>query len=128
MKLDSKTYVKQAEDVICSLGKDQYGNVSVSVTTSQVRNLLTLINELYNAVQHDANERLSDEIISRTQYVKMRIAYNAGRKKEVKDFVDKSKIMDYLDGVGDSRTELLLVCHYMEALVAYHKYYRGEND
>ncbi len=126
MKLDSKTYVKQAEDVICSLGKDKYGNVSV--TTSQVRNLLTLINELYNAVQHDADERLSDEIISRTQYVKMRIAYNAGRDRNVKDFVDKSKIMDYLDGAGDSRAELLLVCHYMEALVAYHKYYRGEND
>lgn len=126
MKLDSKTYVKQAEDVIRSLGTDREGNVRL--TTSQIRNLLTLTNELYNAVQHDASETLSDEIISRTQYVKMRIAYNAGRDRFVKEFVDKSNIMKYLDGVGGSRSELMLVCHYAEALVAYHKYYRGEKD
>lgn len=126
MKLDKKSYVKQAENVICGLSKDKNGNVRI--TTSQIRNLLTMTNELYNAVQHDTAERLSDEITGRTQYIKMRIAYNAGRDRNVKEFVENSEIMKYLDGVGDSRAELILVCHYMEALVAYHKYYRGEND
>ncbi|MCM1578183.1 MAG: type III-A CRISPR-associated protein Csm2 [Ruminococcus sp.] len=126
MKLESKTYVKQAEDVIRSLETDRNG--VVAVTSSQMRNLLTLVNELYNAVRNDTSQKLSDELVSRTQYVKMRIAYNAGRDKKVKEFAEKSKIMDYLDGAGDSREELILVCHYMEALVAYHKFYRGEKE
>ncbi len=35
--------------------------------------------------------------------------------------------MEYLDAAVN-RSALLLVCHYSEALVAYHKFYHDEND
>ena len=58
----------------------------------------------------------------------MKIAYAAGKddKGNVKDFVERSKIMDYIDMIGDSRERLMLVCHYMEAIVAYHKFKGGK--
>lgn len=124
--LDSKTYVKQAEQVIGELEKNRDGKPSL--TTSQLRNIHTMVTELYNMVTYSEGETLSDEIQSHVQYTKMKIAYNAGRDKDVKDFVLKSQLMDYLDAVGGSRAELVLVCHYSEALVAYHKFYHEDND
>lgn len=123
MTLDSKTYVKNAEEVIKRLNEpDEKGKPSKVITSSQIRNLLTMVNELYSMIELDKSEKLSDEVISRSQYIKMKIAYNAGRELSVKAFVKKSHIMDYLDGIGESREKFMLVCHYMEALVAYHKY------
>ena len=36
------------------------------------------------------------------------------------------EVLEYLDAIG-SRDELILVCRYMEALVAYHKYKEANN-
>ena len=118
--LDKKTYVKQAESVVGKLKRDKFKN-TIMVSYSQLRNILALINEI-----------LSDDIQSRTQYVKMKIAYAAGKaskddKGAVKDFVELSGILDYLDMIGDSRERLMLVCHYMEAIVAYHKFKGGKD-
>ncbi len=124
--LDKKTYVKKAEEVIGKLKRDKSEKPFLS--TSQIRNILTLVNEVYNIIQHNQGEVLSDEVQSRTQYIKMRIAYSAGRDTNVKDFVEKSGIMVHLDRVGESRSKLMLVCNYMEALVAYHKFNRGVVD
>ncbi len=123
--LDSRTYVKQAENVIQELDKNK--NDSPDLSTSQLRNIHTMITELYNMVSHYDGETLSDEILSHIQYTKMKIAYNAGRDKKVKDFVLRAQLMDYLDS-ADNKSALLLVCHYSEALVAYHRFYRKEND
>lgn len=123
--LDKKTYVRQAESVISSLNKDKYGKIAV--TSTQLRNILSLINELYNAVIYDKNEKLSEEVQSRAQYIKMKIAYAAGRDKNVNNFTENSKIMPYIDMIDDSRDRLMTVCHYMESLVAYHKFMGGKD-
>ena len=86
-----------------------------------------MTNELYNSVRFTKEEKLSRELISHIQYTKMKIAYNAGREKFVRDFVEKSCLIQYLDEVGDSRDKLITFCHYTEALVAYHKYYGGDD-
>ncbi len=122
-ELDKKTYVKQAEKVINKLSAEEK-----YISSSQIRNILTLINEVYNIIQHDPKKELSDEVQGRAQYVKMRIAYNAGREPLVKKFVLQSNIMEYIDRAGSSRDKLMLVCNYMEALVAYHKFIRGVKD
>ena len=119
LKLDSKTYVRQAEKVIKSLKNENKKNIS----SNQLRNILILFNEVNYIIQHETDKKLSDDLQSRTQYIKMRIAYNAGKEPSVRKFINDSKIMDYLDLVGESRDELVLVCKYMESLVAYHKFY-----
>lgn len=129
--LEKLTYVSQAESVIKSLVRDQRNPNQIVLTTSQLRNILAMVNELYTSVQYDKCPVLSDDIQSKIQYVKMKIAYNVGRdssrEKAVRDFVAKSKLMEYLNMVGNSREKLLLVCNYTEALVAYHKYYGGKD-
>lgn len=122
--LDKLTYVRQAEKIIKDdLYRDRDGRIML--TTNQIRVLLDLINDVYMQVKTKKDERLSDDIQSKIQYCKMKIAYQAGKdtKGSVKDFVAKTNIMNYLDAVNGSRDNLILVAHYMEALVAYHKFY-----
>lgn len=124
--LDKLTYVKQAEEVVRDEIMRDNSN-KLKLTTNQIRNILTMTNELYNTVRFSNDEIISDDLISHIQYTKMKIAYSAGRDKAVKDLVEKSCLMQYLDEVGDSRDKLITFCHYAEALVAYHKFYGGDD-
>ena len=68
-------------------------------------------------------------MVSRVQYLKMRIAYEAGREpKTVYPFVMEARLLEYVNEIGSSRQNLILFCSYMEALVAYHKFYGGRDD
>ena len=55
----------------------------------------------------------------------MRIIYDAGREQAVREFVEKAQLLEYIKGIGKSRAEMIQLAHYMEALVAYHRYYGG---
>lgn len=119
-KLDKVTYVNEAEKVIDQL-KDNRGKIRI--TTNQIRNVLSLINELYEMARMNDEPVLDENIRSHVQYVKMRLVYEAGRSRDVKDMLEKSGLLGCLDSIGSSKDELVLVCRYTEALVAYHKYY-----
>ena len=125
-KLDKLTYVSQAEQVIGNISRDRRGNISL--TTNKIRNMLTLINELYGMAKADNEKVLNEEIQSRIQYTKMKLVYEAGRDANVKDLLKCSDLLDYLDSIGNSKDELMLVCKYMEALVAYHKFYAPKDN
>lgn len=129
MKIDKLNYVKQAENVMNSLFAENNGR-SV-ITTNQLRNIHSLIMGLYDKVRRTDTDQLDEEVQSQIQYVKMKIVYIAGRdnansnKKTVGSFLKRSELLECLDAIG-SRDELILVCRYMEALVAYHKYNGGK--
>ena len=57
--------------------------------------------------------------------IRMRMLYEAGRDQDVKIFVEKTKLIEYLKGIGNSRSSFIDYAHYLEALVAYHRYYGG---
>ena len=122
-KLEKTTYVAQAERVINGLEK----NNNNKITSSKIRNILTLVNVLYEKVRLDANAELSEDMRSNVQYVKMKLVYEASREdgKGVKNLMYRSKLLEYLDAVGNSREQLILVCRYTEALIAYHKFRFG---
>lgn len=134
MELINKVnFADRARNVIGSLAKKDRdkkpimrdGKYQFSLTTSKIRNLLSMTNSLYNQALHIRGDKLDEEIIHDIQYLKMRFAYESGREPAVKEFVSKAGIMKCLNEIGDSREELLLFCNYMESLVAYHKYYGG---
>ena len=137
MELINKVnFADRARNVIGSLAKkDKKTNERIKtpngfkfdLTTSKIRNLLSMTNSLYNQALHIRGDKLDDEIIHDIQYLKMRFAYESGREPAVKEFVNKAGIMKCLNEIGDSREELLLFCNYMESLVAYHKYYGGRD-
>ena len=128
MKLDEKNYVDLAEEAIRKLleKKDRRGNPVKLVTTSKIRNLLAMTSDIYNDVVGANNEKLTDEVIGRINYLKLRFLYEAGRDGGVKDLVMGAQILDHLNDIRDSRRQFILFSRYMEALVAYRKYLGAE--
>lgn len=124
VSLSKTNYVEIAEERIKGLDKDSKGVILIK--TNKIRNILSLMNELYAMIKKDRNEKLSVETQSHVQYVRMKLAYEAGRDANVKKFLNDVRLIGYLKIVQDSRAKLLLICNYTEALVAYHKYYTNE--
>ena len=126
-KLTQTNYVDLAEKVIVKdLERDKKGNFRL--TNSKIRNLLSLVNNLYTDVTRTggSDEKLSETIEGKIQYIRLRFVYEAGREKSVKDFVEKADIIKHLQRI-ETRSNLLLFCRYMEALVAYHKFNGGRD-
>ena len=127
MTIDKLNYVDKAEDVIKNkLRRNKFNNIEL--TTNQIRNVLELINELYDMVRTVPEETLSDKVLTHIQYIRMKIVYAAAKDAPVKDLIEKSGLVSELKIVGNSRENLILLCRYTEALVAYHKYYSEEKN
>jgi CRISPR-associated protein Csm2 len=127
MMLQDKTYVNEAEKVMRSLQhQDRQGRVVIDLTTSKIRNLLSLVSSLYDRAQGgESMESMSADLA----YLRVQFVYQSGREKAVKDFVQKANLLQELKAVQDSNNtdDLIRFCRYMEALVAYHKYLGGKD-
>ena len=118
--LQKDSYVERAEKVIQKLA----GNLP---TTTQIRNILSMLNQIYNDVLVSTEATLSEEVQSQLRYLKVKLIYAAGRDQKVKAFITESQIEQHLDKIGSSREAFILYSRYMEALVAYHKFYGGRD-
>lgn len=92
------------------------------LTTSKIRNILSLNAELYNDLINEPNENLSSNFIGRINYIKVRIIYEAGREARVKNFVNETHLLEVIKDIKGSRTKYILFSRYLEALVAFKKY------
>lgn len=130
MKLTEENYVKQAEKAIKELcGRtDKRGKQVALVTTSKIRNLLAMTADIYNEVVNSTEEKLSQEIKGQINYMKIHFIYSAGREPKVKNLLDQADILSHIDEIGDSREQYILFSRYMEALVAYRKFYGGRDE
>lgn len=118
-----ENYVDEAEKVM----RASFENRS-RITTTKLRGFLTLVNDIYNAENLRTEAELSSESKLKLMRLRVRVVYDAGRERDVKDFVEKAKLLEYLKGVGDSREAMIHFAHYMEALVAYHRYLGGRDN
>ncbi len=127
MVIEETSYVEKAEKVIKKLktNKDKKGR-TVWITTSKIRNLLAMSADIYNEVLI-SDEKLSDEINARIDYLRIRFVYEAGRERVVEDFVKTGEILQALQEIQGSRKRFILFNHYIEALVAYHRFYEGKD-
>ena len=116
-------YVDAAERVMRVL----FANRS-RITTTKMRGFLTLVNDIYNVENLRTEAKLSAESKLKLMRLRVRMVYDAGRERDVKDFVEQAKLLEYLKGVGDNREEMIRFAHYMEALVAYHRYLGGRDN
>lgn len=128
MKLTKLNYVEEAENSIKTLvTKNKFGESEIRITTSKIRSILAMVSEVYNEVNHSKEDIMSEDLQERIQYLRMRIAYECGRERDVKFFVEKTKLLEHLKSIGDKKGNCILFCRYMEALVAYHKFYGGKD-
>ena len=114
-------YVDEAERIMRSLmsgGK--------TVTTSKIRNLLSLVTDIFNTENIRTEEKLLPDSIVKLNLMRVRVAYECGRDDTVKVFVTQTKLLEYLKGISTDRADLIRFAHYMEALVAFHRYFGGK--
>ncbi|HHV50292.1 MAG TPA: type III-A CRISPR-associated protein Csm2 [Candidatus Avimonas sp.] len=126
-----KDYVEAAEKVMLSLGQydERSGKYVFKITTSKIRSFLSLANDIYNIENTRKDETLTEESMNKINMMRVRILYEAGRyEAEVKPFIEKSKLISYIKGIGTSRKKLIDFCKYLEALVAYHRYLGGKES
>ena len=127
----------KAEAVIKSLVyKDNRNRDKIDLTTGQIRKFLTAVNSLTSKItvykaQHGQLDTLPDNLVAEIKYLKVKIAYQAGRDKSrnniIKTFVEKAKLFEKIDTIGNNIQEYEKFAHYIEALVAYHKFYGGRD-
>ncbi len=130
MKLTEENYVETAEKAIKEIcaKKNKMGKPIPPVTTSKIRNLLAMTAAIYNDVIVCQSDKLSDDIVGRINYLKIRFVYEAGREPKVKTLVENAQLLEHLKEVGNSRSQYILFSRYMEALVAYRKFYGGHDE
>ena len=121
VRLSDSDYVDRAESIIRKLDGEKK-----LLTTSKIRNLLSMISSLYDEVRRSAGDKLSKEALSQIQYIRLHFAYEAGRDAKVKLFVLEADILEHLKDIGDSKEQFMLFCRYMEALVAFHRFVGGK--
>ena len=121
-------YVEDAEKVF----KDWYSTRDKKITTSKIRGLLSGMSDIYNDVVRVEGEELPQDIVDRIQYLKVQFVYEYGRddKKDgsVRRFINEYKILNKIDQIGTSKKKFIEMERYMEALVAYHRFYGGKDE
>lgn len=108
------------------------------VITSQIRKFLTAVNTVtekvnaYKLEKTDDYDTLPVELQAQIKYLKVKLAYQIGRNRSkwgnpVEDFEKEAGLMSLIDGIKSSTKEYEKFAHYIEALVAFHKFYGGKD-
>lgn len=123
--LTDDNYVDKAEAAIKSLkrnNRDRRNPDAFLLTTSKIRHLLSLTSALFDESNVKGYPDLQDKIA----YLRVQFVYQSGREFAVKDLVQQAQILEALKEVYNKET-LQRFCRYMEALVAYFKFYGGKD-
>ena len=128
-------YVRRAEEAIAELKRMEVQERKYVITTSKLRSLFSLFTETFNEVTRGDQKKLDKDQLNDLNVARVRIYYEIGREDRyngymdsapVGRFVQQSGLLAYLGDIGDSCDKLKQFYHYMEALVAFHRYYFGE--
>ena len=127
--------VEEAERAIEKLRKPSRKDPSkmvINVTTSQIRKFLTAVNSLKNKIDvykinHLNEDVLSDDLVMEVKFLRVNILYQAKKNDNVKEFIAKARIEKRINEIGDSIANFNKFYKYVEALVAFHKYYGGRD-
>jgi len=90
------------------------------VSTSQIRKFLSAVNSIQNKIS--ANEEKFD--LNEVKYLRVKLAYQAGRVKEFKPFYNEfNQEIELIKTVQEFKE----FAHFIEAVVAYHKFNEGKD-
>lgn len=129
-------YVGIAEKRMQALRVINNHNPFGNLTTSKIRNILSLVNELYSEIVHLSSEEIPTEIVDRIRYIKVRLAYEAGRENSsnsrevrlIEKFIRENELIEAIDEITHSKKKYIRYSKYMEALVAYHRFLGGKDN
>ena len=130
--LSEATYVDKANAVLDALKADCTDERGFRkdklVSTSKIRNILSMAADIYDNVMQNNSNTLSNDIVSRIEYLRVRMIYESGREDKVKKFISKANLIEYAKMIGNDKKKYILFYRYMEALIAFHKYIGGNDN
>lgn len=92
------------------------------VSKSQLRKFLSAVNSISNKLE--VQNEYTEDIASETQYLRVKLAYQAGRYDKLKHFAanlnNKIKVIS-------SKKDYENFAKYVEAIIAYHKFNGGSD-
>lgn len=115
------------------LAQEVMKNSFRQVTTSQIRRFLTAVNTVSGKVEQYQNEtgkseKLSPDLAAQVKFLKVKLAYQVGRGSgRIKDFVEETDLMAAIGSIGSDAKKYEEFARYVEALVAFHKFYGGKD-
>ena len=115
--------IRLTEENYLDLAKKIIKRNKKNITTTQLRNILQYLSLLDNKLLTTSDSKKDALIKKELTYFKLRLVYAAGRDFEVKSFITDSNLIKYVQAAQTSFKEFKLYHHYLEALVAYHKFY-----
>lgn len=139
--ITEENYLDHAEKVIKELQAE-----NAMITTSQIRNILANISDIFNVVQRAKHSGdLPSEVRSKIRELTMHCYYAAGREDKVKKFFLRSSLFMNLKCILEASSEanqeipeilrkvgekerFLLLHKYMESLVAFQRFYGGKDS
>ena len=122
--------MKNAEEIVNELMKQGRGRIYL--TTSQIRKILSATNlitnkiKIYQVESDFLTDKLPQDIIDEINYLRIRILYQAGRERNVKEFVKIAELDKRLKELKGSIKNYLEFNRFIEGIVAYHKYNGGK--
>lgn len=130
MRINEENYVAKAESVILELKKKipKQKEKDGMVTNSKIRNLLSMSADIYNQVLDCKDDKLPQELNGRIEYLRVRYIYEAGREPRVKDLVIQGELLEIMKEIQGSKKNYILYYHYMEALVAFKRFWNKNDD
>lgn len=128
-----ENYVDEAERIMRALISS-----GTTVTTSKIRNLLSLVTDIYNDESIRTEDKLKPDSVVKLNLMRVRVAYEYGRDNgesvgkdkvyPMREFITQAHLREYLTGISTDRADLIRFAHYMEALVAFHRYLGGKEN
>ena len=128
-----ENYVDEAERIMRALISS-----GTTVTTRKIRNLLSLVTDIYNDESIRTEDKLKPDSVVKLNLMRVRVAYEYGRDNgesvgkdkvyPMKEFITQAHLREYLKGISTDRADLIRFAHYMEALVAFHRYLGGKEN
>lgn len=130
--------VDKAELAIKSIrkpNKKNHDKLVIELKTNQIRKILTTVNILKNKVDiykiaKPQVKKLDEELQMEIEFLRVNIAYQIGREKGkenlVREFVEKADLLNMVKNINGDIKAFENFCRYIEALVAFHKFYGGQ--
>ena len=133
-------YAAEAERVMKALKERDERHEGRLVTTSQLRRFLTAVNNISGKLMRWRNEtggqeqELPESLAAEISYLWVKLAYQIGRagpaderRNPVFAFAKEAGLEKKIKAVGREAAKYEGFASYMEALVAFHKFYGGRD-
>lgn len=131
--------VKAENNIKALIRVDKFKGNVLDLKTNQIRKFLSAVNSVSNKVavfkaKNPNAKELDKAIANEVRYLQVMLVYQIGREKAnsryegpIEKFAKETELLTTIKSIGNSIEAFEEFARYMEALVAYHKFYGGRD-